>query len=156
MVNKTNGSSQQINIYGIVSLPNKCCILFHDSNLNGLKHDTYVAAMQKLLNTSTIFAQPKYVSGFIFELRNDSIGNYYVQVLQKNETSENVAPIPVNVYGKFLYVKNIKVEKKIITCFFLEKGCDTICPFNKFVSLMKDNFVTDYYTKCMVLDKKKY
>lgn len=40
--------------------------------------------MQKLLNTSTNFVQPNFASGFVFELRQDKFGKYYVQILSKN------------------------------------------------------------------------
>lgn len=65
-----------------------------------LKHDTYVSAVQKILNTSDVFVQPEYVSGYIFELRNDTSGNFYVQVLYKNnKPNDPITFEPVTIYG---------------------------------------------------------
>lgn len=72
-----------------------------------LKHDNYIAGMQKLLNTSTNFVQPDFASGFVFELRQDSNGTYYVRVLFKNnKASEPIALNPVAIDGNIWF--NIK------------------------------------------------
>ena len=57
--------------------------------------------MHKLLNPSTKeFFIPDYASGFIFELRNDTGGNYYVQVLLKNtKPSDPIVIYPVQIEG---------------------------------------------------------
>lgn len=64
-----------------------------------------MAGMQKILNTSTSFVQPNFASGFVFELRNDSSGNHYVQVLYKNNRFPDPDELnPVTVYGnKMIY-----------------------------------------------------
>ncbi|CAF0770893.1 unnamed protein product [Brachionus calyciflorus] len=73
-------------------------------------HDNYVSGMQKILNTSTNFVQPNFASGFVFELRNDTSGNYYIQVLYKNNKPwepDHLTPVKVN-------------------------GCEFLCPLNQF------------------------
>lgn len=67
--------------------------------------------MQKLLNTSTLFLQPHFASGFVFELRVDTNKNYYVRVLNKtNKYPEPDALNPVQIYGIFNYI--LTIEKK--------------------------------------------
>ena len=90
------------------------------------KHDNYVAGLQKLLNTSTQFLQPDFTSGFVFELRKDAAGNYYVQVFYKN----NKANDPISLTQVTVY------------------GCDAICPYNKFLDLVKDNLISDFTNIC--------
>ena len=54
-------------------------------------HDTYVAAMTKLLNLTDYIDQPPYASSVILELRK-SIGTpaqYYVQAYLKNNTVDD-------------------------------------------------------------------
>jgi hypothetical protein len=56
--------------------------------------------MQKILNTSTVFVQPHFGSSFVFELRNDTAGNLYVQVLYKNNKYPSPIELkPVAIYG---------------------------------------------------------
>ena len=67
-----------------------------------VKHDSHIEALHKMFHPSTNdFLFPNYAFGFLFELRNDSSGNYYVQVLLKN--SKPLDPIsisPINIDGK--------------------------------------------------------
>ena len=84
--------------------------------------------MQKILNTSNIFDQPHFASGFIFELRNDTKGNYYVQVLYKNNKPwEPIELTPVRV-----------------------NGCDYLCPLSNFYELIQENLVQDFTNVCQI------
>ena len=84
--------------------------------------------MHKLFNPSTTeYFLPIFGSGYIFELRNDTSGNYYVQVLLKNSKPND--PISINP---------VKID-----------GCDIICPLDQFVSLLKAGLITDYNAACM-------
>lgn len=114
ILNKVNGSRYQLFLYGGVSF-----ILLEFSNklkniftLTLLKHDTYVAALTKLLNLTTHINQPPYVSAIIVELRQ-SISNpndYYIQVYLKNNTMyEEIKLRPMTVYGEYniIIISNI-------------------------------------------------
>lgn len=69
---------------------------------------------------------PDFGSGYIFELRNDTKGNHYVQVLLKNsKPNDTISITPVQI-----------------------EGCETICPLDKFVSLLQGALVTDYNAAC--------
>jgi hypothetical protein len=68
------------------------------------QHDTYVAALSKLLNITTFINQPAYTSSVILELRKqiNSSSKYFVQVYLKNNTADE----PINfqlltINGKF-------------------------------------------------------
>lgn len=65
------------------------------------KHDDNLAALYKIFNpTKTDFFFIQFGAGFIFELRNDTKGNYYVQLLLKN--SKPTDPIelkPISIEG---------------------------------------------------------
>ena len=75
-------------------------------NCKIFKHDSNIVALQKLLNTTTKFKQPNYVSSFVFELRNDTKGAYYVQVLYKDQKPSDpivLTPVAINgIESKFL------------------------------------------------------
>lgn len=90
-------------------------------------HDTYVAAMIKLLELGEM-DQPPYASSLIFELRSQ-IGNdenYFVQVYYKNNTGDE------------------PIKLQLLTI----KGCDSLCPLNKFLDLTSNLVVTDFTTGC--------
>lgn len=113
------------------------------------KHDTYVAAIHKLFNpVNTTFFRPDFCSGYIFELRNDTSGNYYVQILLKNsKPSEPITLTPINIAGKRL-IFNFFLSSSFINLILNKKGCDTMCPVDKFYSLLSDKIVTDYNEAC--------
>ena len=70
------------------------------------KHDTYTLGLEKLLNTS-ILVQPNFAASFVFELRCDQEGNYFVKVLFKDDLYP-IEPIklkPVTVYGLIKIIK---------------------------------------------------
>ena len=78
--NKINGSKNQLFLYGA--------------------HDTFVAALTKLLNISTFINQPPYASAIIMELRQSAQNDYFVQVYLKNNTaSEPINRQPMTIYG---------------------------------------------------------
>lgn len=62
--------------------------------------------MYKIMNPSaTNFTIPEYASGYIFELRNDTKGNFYVKILFKNsKLSDPIAIEPVKIEGCFNYI----------------------------------------------------
>lgn len=70
--NKINGSGSQLFLYGA--------------------HDTFVAALTKLLNLTTFINQPPYASAIIVELRQSKDNAYYVQIFLKNNTASE----PIN------------------------------------------------------------
>lgn len=61
--------------------------------------------MCKILNPSkTEFFHPEFASGYIFELRNDTHGNFYVQVLLKNGKPNDPINIePVQIEGSIIF-----------------------------------------------------
>jgi hypothetical protein len=82
--NKVNGSKNQLFLYG--------------------SHDTFVAALTKLLNISTFINQPPYASAIIIELRQSVQNDYFIQVYLKNNTaSEPINRQLMNIYGLYLY-----------------------------------------------------
>ncbi len=51
-------------------------------------HDTYIAAMSKLLNITNYINQPSYASAVALELRKDiNSEKYYIQAFLKNNTA---------------------------------------------------------------------
>ncbi len=65
-----------------------------------MKHDTYVAAMSKLLNITTYINQPPYVSAVILELKQEiNTKNYFVQVFLKNNTADQ----PIYLHNLTIY-----------------------------------------------------
>ena len=81
--NKVNGSKNLLFLYGA--------------------HDTFVAALTKLLNITTFINQPPYASAIIVELRQSAQGNdYYVKVYLKNNTaSESINRQLMTIDGFF-------------------------------------------------------
>jgi hypothetical protein len=73
------------------------------------QHDTYMAAMQRLLGTSDKFVNPNFGSAFIFELRMDKRRNYFVRVLNKN-----------TIYPGAIRFDPVKIEGKLV-CFYMKK-----------------------------------
>ena len=61
-----------------------------------------MAAMQRLLGTSSLFLNPNFGSAFIFELRRTNTGleKYFVKVLLKNSKYPgNIKLKPVKIQG---------------------------------------------------------
>ena len=88
--NKINQSKSQLFLYGA--------------------HDTFVAALTKLLNISTFINQPPYASAIIVELRQSKSGEYYVQVYLKNNTaSQPINPKLMTIYGLFLFLNEYRI-----------------------------------------------
>lgn len=69
-----------------------------------IKHDNALAGLQKLLGTSDEFSNPNFASAYIFELRKDEDGNYYVRLLHKNNKypEEEIELTPVSVLSKLV------------------------------------------------------
>ncbi len=65
-------------------------------------HDTYVAAMSKLLNITTYINQPAYASAVVLELRKDlNSDSYFIQAILKNNTAnEPINYINLTIDGK--------------------------------------------------------
>lgn len=78
-------------------------------------HDNYIAAMQKLLDFSDIYKNPEFASSYVFELRKDSSSNYFVKILFRNDKfNEGINYRPVTI-----------------------KGCEELCPVDRFFKLSK-------------------
>lgn len=91
-------------------------------------HDTYVAAMTKLLSITKVINQPPYASAVSLELRKEVNGdNYFVQAYLKNNTPSN----PINY-------QNLKIH-----------GCETLCPLDKFMQITQDLVINDYSNECL-------
>jgi hypothetical protein len=67
------------------------------------QHGKYMIAMQRLLGTSDTFFDTYYGSAFIFELRMDENGNYFVRVLKKN-----------TIYPGAIRFDQVKIQSKPI------------------------------------------
>ena len=50
------------------------------------KHDTFVAALTKLLELTPFITQPPFASAVLIELRKSTDGKYFVQAVLKNNT----------------------------------------------------------------------
>ena len=111
MKSKLNMSSddanRQLYVYAIVGyftnqsdttwLTNTVFLLF--------KHDTYMAGLQKIFYmSSTNFTIPDFASSYVYELRNDTRGNYYVQMLFKNNKAyDPITLTPIAIEGSFQF-----------------------------------------------------
>ena len=104
------------------------CNLKQNNFFFQFKHDTYVAALTKLLDLTDYIDQPPYTASVILELRSslDNKNDYYVQAYLKNNTAD----------------EEIKFQLLPI------KGCDVLCPLDTFLSLTKDLIVTNYPVEC--------
>ena len=59
--------------------------------------------------------QPNFAASYIFELRQDNAGKYYVRVLNKNQyyPGDIIKFVPVTIKGNFILVY-FKHESKIV------------------------------------------
>jgi hypothetical protein len=97
------------------------------------KHDNYISALQKMLNTSAVTKAPEFGHAFVFELHKNATGNnYFVRVLEKTNK----------------YPAAIKMETRTVY------GCDEPCPLEKFLELTKDKVVVDFDKACRVENSK--
>lgn len=95
-------------------------------------HDTYVAALSRLLNITSYHNQPPYASALALELhRQPETNNFFVQVYLKN----NTAGAPIN-YRKMTM-----------------NGCHQLCPFHKFMEITESLVVHDFTNECKFKDK---
>ena len=96
-------------------------------------HDNYIAGMQKILGTSETFVDPKFGSAFVFELRRDKCGKYFVKVFNKNDYYPGLVTLnPVKVKGcsSFLF------------------GDKYMCSLQQFLKVTSDKLVTDFSSVC--------
>jgi len=91
-------------------------------------HDTYVAALTKLLNITETINQPPYASSVLLELRSSNMdpSKHFIKVYLKNNTaSEDINLRPLPIYG-----------------------CDLLCPLDNFLNIAKDMVVEDITKAC--------
>lgn len=92
-------------------------------------HDTYVAGLVKLLGLTSDLVQPPYASAVVLELRKQvNSESYFVQAYYKNNSATE--PISFN----------------LLTI----NGCDTLCPFNKFIDIIGNLVVNDFSAACQI------
>lgn len=90
-------------------------------------HDTYVAALTKLLNLTRYINQPSYASAVALELRKEvGANNYFVQAYLKNNTA-----------AESINYMNLTIN-----------GCTELCPLEKFMQLTDDLIVHDFPSEC--------
>lgn len=90
-------------------------------------HDTYVAALTKLLNLTRYINQPPYASAVALELRKEvGANNYFVQAYLKNNTAD-----------QSINYLNLTIN-----------GCPELCPLDKFMELTNDLVVHDFPSEC--------
>ncbi|RNA32693.1 lysosomal acid phosphatase isoform X1 [Brachionus plicatilis] len=88
--------------------------------------DFYLSGLQRLLKTSNTITQPHFGAAMLFELRNDSNNNYYVQIKYKNNKNNEATQL-----------NTLSIE-----------GCDTICPVETFKKLVQDKISTSFEILC--------
>lgn len=90
-----------------------------------MTHDSYICALKTLLN-SACKSQPNFSSVIIFELREDSFHNHYIQILSKDDKNFDS-----------IILKKLQI-----------KGCSKLCPLNKFYSLIESDLIEDIEKEC--------
>jgi hypothetical protein len=93
-------------------------------------HDTYVAALVKLLNLTEHIRQPPYLAAIILELHkssNNQDSKYFVKCLYKNSTI------------------NEKIKYKTMR---IGKCSAVLCPLEEFLMITQNLVITDYQTEC--------